>query len=437
MRYIFLLLTVFCSPLSAHAEEFPLTLKDTLRYVYYENPSILAARYGLKATEEGETQARAGWHPRVSAEAGISTSQVESSNFSTGDGATTKSASITVEQPVFRGFRTVSETEAAQYRIEADAEFVVRMQQDIFYQTAEAYMNVIRDRMILNLQRQNKELLAREKEAVTARFDAGDLTQTDVRQTEARYSKAAADDSIAESKLAESEAIFERLTGIWPAGTMAMPEVPFSFPDTQDDLIKTAALYNPQLAQARQLHEAAESDIRTAKSDFYPQVTAYATHLKEYDPQPGIVAETENSVLGITATISLYEGGSNLSRVREAKARANQRFVQIIQAEKEVRSDLIASWKKLRAYDAQIAARMLEVDAAKFTAEGVREEARLGERTVTDTLEAEQDVLDAETALVQARRDRIVTAYHLAAALGRLTPETLNLWGTETAANTP
>lgn len=405
----------------------PLTLERTLQYVHQQNPTILAARYNLHATRELYPQAMAGWRPRLGAEASIISTNVETGNFSEGDGATTKGASVNIEQPLFRGFRTTAEMAAAEQRIAADEEKVRQTEQDMFLRTAESYMFVIRDRLLLDLQHKNKDLLDGEREQVLARFEAGDITQTDVKQTEARYANAVADDAIAESQLQRSEASFEELTGLWPSGTFAMPEITFKFPQTLDDLVKMAAGQNPALRARRSSQLAAEEDIRAARSDFYPQLSAFANHVTEYDPQPGIVDESGTSTIGVRARISLYEGGATTSRVREAKNRANQRFVEIIETEQAIRADIVSEWRRLMAYESEISARELEVTAARYSADGVREEARLGDRTVYDTLEADQEVLDAERALVVARSERIITAYRLAAALGMLDSAALRL----------
>lgn len=403
----------------------PLTLDETLRHVYRENPTLEASRYGQSATKELYPQALSGWHPRVDAETSLTSTHIESGNFSEGDGATTKSASVSVEQPIFRGFRTTSETQSAEHRIAAGADRVSGTAQDMFLRAVEAYMNVIRDRMLLDLQRKNVELLGRERESVAARFDAGDVTRTDVKQTEARYSRAQADDATAESDLRESEAVFEQITGLFPPLMMEMPVIPFGFPQTAEELVAMAERGNPELNRTRGEYLASKSDIGIAESEFYPKVSAFASYLKEYDPQPGIVPESEVSTIGVRARINLYEGFNTVSRMREAKFRANQKRVEIRAAETAVKSELITQWRRLQAFDAEISARELEITAARFSADGVREEARLGERTVLDLLEAEQEVLDAQSALVKARRDRIVTSYRLAAALGLLTPESL------------
>jgi len=405
----------------------PLTLEQTFRKVYQENPSLQASRYGLKATHELYPQALAGWHPIVNAEGSITSTHIESGNFTQGDGATTKSASISAEQPLFRGFRTVSETDSAKSRIKAGYNRLKVTEQDVFLRTVESYMNVIRDRMIVTLQDKNRKLLEKELDSLQARFDAGDVTKTDVKQAESRLSVAKAEDERARGDLKTSDAVFEEVVGVLPPKDMVLPVVNFPIPKTQAELVTLVNANNPNLGAARNEHEASVSDIDVAASDLYPQVTAFASHIKEYDPQPGIVDESESSTIGVRARITLYEGGKTRSRIREAKNRENQRYIETLIAEKQVKSQLMRNWSQLQAYKSEIAARELAVTAAKYSTEGVREEARLGERTVLDTLDAEQEMLEAEVALARAQRDSIVTSYTLAASLGMLLPEHMGM----------
>ncbi len=425
-RSIFFFVMVFWAG-DVLAQSNALTLQETFEQVYRDNPSLQAAREGLKATRELYPQASAGWKPNVNAEASLYSTDINSGNFTNGDGATTKSASINLEQPVFRGFRTAAEMEAAEKDIEAGRAGLWRLEQDIFLQVAQAYIDVLRDRQVLLLEQQNRDLFAREEEAVMARFDAGDVTQTDVKQTQAQHANAMAGEALAQAGLQRSEATFEELTGIIPPHSMEMPVPQFNFPQTRDELATAAATYNPQLSEIRYLHDSARSDIKSSQSTFYPQVTAFASFIKEYDPQPGIIDASDTGTVGVRARINLYEGGANIARTREAKFRANQKMIQIREAERSIKSELVTSWRRIGAYEAEISARELEVTAAKFAAEGVREEARIGERTVLDTLEAEQEVVEAERALIEAKRSHLLSSYMLAAALGRLTADSLGL----------
>lgn len=429
MSRFLLFLIVLLLAKNAGAEGQAMSLHGVLQEISRDNPTIQAARYNVQAVEEEYPQARAGWLPRASAEASLTATDIKTGNFSAGDGATTKGAVVSVEQNIFRGFRTQAEMEGAKERIEAGRERLKQVEQDIFSRAVRAYMDVIRARLVLSLQQKNVELLSEEKKSIRARYDAGDVTQTDIKQTEARYANALADSAIAQSNLHDSEAAFEELTGRPPENYMEMPQIPFKFPDTVQALADMAERNNPQIARSRYEQKAAEQDIDVERSGHYPHVTAFASYARDYDPQPGIVDKTEVGTIGLRARIALYEGGATQSRIREAKSRASQQFVEIVEARRAVVRSLIARWKKLASYDAEISARELEVSAKRFSSEGVREEAKLGERTVQDTLEADQAVLDAEIGLVTAKHDRIVTGYELAGDLGLLTSEALGFQG--------
>lgn len=410
-----------------------LTLMETFRIVHEQNPTLQGARYDLAAVREQYPQAMAGWYPRISAEANLISTNIETGNFSSGDGATTKGASVNLEQPVFRGFRTLAEVKSAEERIEAAEHNLMEREQAVFSDVARAYVMVLRNRQLLVLEEKNRDLLSGDVDAVKARFEAGDTTMTDVQQTEGRLADAKARAAIAQSRLDESNTMFEELTGFVPPEHMAMPEPDFTYPETEDGLVAMAEAANPTLAAVRHESLAAESDIRAVRSDLYPQLTAFASYIKERDPQPGIVAESSTGTIGLRARMALYEGGSTMSRIREAKARASGSRVDIVAADRAVKSALIADWKKLRASDEEIAAREIEVNAARLSVQGVREEARLGERTVFDVLEGEQDVLDAETDLVEARIARVITSYRLAGTLGFLTARALGFEGAASA----
>ncbi len=433
MSRFILFLFVFLFAKGVAAEEQAMSLHGILQVLSRENPTIQAARFNVQAVEEEYPQARAGWLPRASAEASLTATDIKTGNFSAGDGATTKGAVVSVEQNIFRGFRTQAEMEGAKERIDASRERLKQVEQDVFSRMVRAYMDVIRARLVLSLQQKNVELLSGEKKSIRARYDAGDVTQTDIKQTEARYANALADSAIALSNLNDSEAAFEELTGYMPATYMEMPQIPYQFPDNAQALADMAEKNNPQIARSRYEQKAAEQDIDVERSGHYPHVTAFASHALDYDPQPGIVDKTEVSTIGIRARIALYEGGATQSRIREAKSRANQQFVEITEARRAVVRSLVAKWKQLASYDAEISARELEVAAKRFASEGVREEAKLGERTVQDTLEADQSVLDAEIGLVTAKHDRIITGYELAGDLGLLTSEALGFQGKQPA----
>lgn len=419
----------FMIPVMAQAQvqEKITTLDQALRHVYVESPALQAERFSLKSVHELYPQALGGYHPVIGAEASVVSSHIDTGRRDVADGTTTKGMSLVAEQPLYRGGRTSAEVGSAKNIIQASYNRMLEAEQSVFLRTVESYMNVIRDRMLINYQAQNVEALSRQTDSLKARYEAQDITLTDLRRAESRLAEARAQQVAAAGAMRASEALFEEVVGLPPSHDLTLPENIPAIPRTVREMVEKAQMNNPSLFVSRYEHRAAQDEIGIAQSDRYPQLTAFASHVKEYDPQPGIIDESDTSTIGLRARINLYEGGRTMSRIREAKNRANQRYIEIRETERKVVRDLTQNWNLLQSYKAEINAREEEVSAGIFTAEGLREEVRLGERTIVEVLDAERDLLNSRIGLANARRNMVVTSYQLAASLGMLLPEHMGM----------
>ena len=136
---------------------------------------------------------------------------------------------------------------------------------------------------------------------------------------------------------------------------------------------------------------------------------------------------SSNAQALVQVTIPLYSSGSVRSRIRQTKQIASQRLIQIEQARRAAIEEATVGWEQLVATQSRIEALSSEVRAQEIALEGVKQEALVGTRTVLDELDAEQELLNARVNLVQARRDEVVASHALAAAVGMLAAEPLNL----------
>lgn len=404
-----------------------MTLSDVLSHVYNNSPRLQAAKAGLHAAHELYPQALAGRRPTVTTQASIYSTDVESSNFGRGDGATTKEFSANIEQPLYTSGRSDAQVNKAHALIKASYATFLQSEQDLFYETTRAYMSVVRDRQIADLSQQNENILHTELKAVTERFDGGDLTKTDVEQTRARLARAQADRVSAQSNLEESYAAFQAVTGFAVSGALHYPVPAFGFPAGLPDMVRIAEERNQILSEARHQLEAAEGEVDTALSELLPQIKAFASYQKEYDPQPGIIDESQVETIGLRATLTLYQGGSIQSRVREAKSRAQQNRFKILDTQQDIKAQVLESWKTVKMSEQEMAARQSEIDAARRARDGVKEEARMGERTTLDMLDADQEVIGAQTSYINARYASTMASFALARALGMLSPEGVGL----------
>lgn len=434
MRYPWILALTVCTALvspahisAAQAE----TLTDALAAAYEGNPDIEAARAELRAIDEGVAQARGGWRPRADAVGSISRSDTE--QLSTVRGfperrdttLTGKSASIAVEQPIFRGFRTVNETRQAKNRVYAGRENLEQTESDVLLEAVTAYMDVTRDQAVLELNRNNVQVLQRQLEASQDRFRVGEITRTDVAQSEARLSRAISDRIQAEAQLVASRSRFNRVVGFMP-GTLAPVTTLPELPESEEAALEIALAENPRLNAVRFNERASANAIGVAKSGLLPEISLRAEYGRDWDTS---VFTPESTRKQITAQlrIPLYEAGIQSSLVREARQVNNQYRLLIVSAERQVMENARNAWEALREARSRIQSNREQVRANEIALEGVRQEADVGARTTLDVLDAEQELLDSRVALVTAERDAVVAAYALLAALGRLNAEYLDL----------
>lgn len=408
---------------NAQVEAENLTLEAVLAYTYTRNPTLRAARAELRAVNESLPQAYAGWKPSVEANSALIVTDIEGGNFG-GDGSTSKDFELAVDQPVYRGGRTWAESAAARSIIKAQRASVLQTEQDILLSAASAYMDVVRDRSVLDLRQNNRRVIAEQLEATRARFKYGELTRTDVSQAESRLADAEAAVIEAEASLERSEGAFTEITGL-NSGILDKPYLEFDLPENREDYIHQARNTAPGVLAAVNLHRASEKNVDANFRELLPQIGIFSSWNRTYDPAPGIVDEQTTATFGLSASLPLYQAGAVRSRVREAKHTANQRYMQIVEARKRAAQQAVSAWAGLLSSRAQIQARSAQVKSAGIAREGVKKEEELGARTILDTLNADQEYLDAQVALVSADRDYIVAQFQVLAVLGELTPQNL------------
>ena len=123
----------------------------------------------------------------------------------------------------------------------------------------------------------------------------------------------------------------------------------------------------------------------------------------------------------------LYQGGAEYAAIRQAKETQGQKQLDLSVARDQARAGVAQAWAQLDAAKSSIESTRNQVKAAEAALNGVREEARLGQRTTLDTLNAQQELVNARIAMVVSQRDRLVNSYTLLAAVGRLAPQVLGL----------
>ncbi|MGF1550613.1 MAG: TolC family outer membrane protein [Sphingomonadaceae bacterium] len=407
------------------------SLREALLQTYRTNPLITGERAGLRALDEGVAIARAGKRPQVSAIAGVNQDLITSSdglgrNFT---------AALDVSYPLFTGGRVGNRIRAAEERVEAGRASLEDVEGDVFTLAVAAYMDVIRDRSVVALNRNQVRVLEVNFEATSDRFEIGDVTRTDVAQSEARLALAQSRLATAEGQLTASEEEYLRIVGSLPGDLEPPPPLP-PLPDAPAEAVATALAENPELDAIAASIRAARRDVLVARADRLPTLDAvgsgnYQNFLGTADEQfaPGAPNSISSTGVGVSARIPIYQGGVVGAQVRRAQALESQLLERSIGLERSVIAEVRAAFASYEASSEAIESNEIAVAANQLALEGNRAELTVGTRDVLDVLNAEQELLESQVALVTARRDFYVAGFRLLNAMGLADREDLNLDG--------
>ena len=400
------------------------SLEDAMVLTYTSNPTLLAARAGLRAVDESISQALSGWRPTIQGQANLAYQRSET-NISSFDTSHPHSYNLSVTQPLYSGGQTVAQTSQADNLIVAQRQSLITSEQQVLLNAVTSYMGVVLAYSVLDLAINNEDRLSRQLEATEDRFRVGEVTRTDVSQARARFANSQAERVQAEGDLIAQMATFEEVVGTRPAN-LTRPGPLIGLPDSLDEALSTALDNNPAILQAQASELAAQDGVDVQIADLLPDLNLVGTYARNEDIS-GTISRQDNLSLVAQLTIPFYQAGFESSQIRESYQSAAQSRLLVNESLRAVEADVVSAWQGLATARAEIAAFTEEVNANTIALEGTEREAQVGERTVLDILDAEQELFQSEINLAVAERDEVVASYRLQATLGRLTAEYLRL----------
>jgi outer membrane protein len=405
------------------------TLSEAFAYAYNNNPQLLAQRAQLRATDESVPQALANWRPTVTfnASAGYNRAGFETPNPVTGAPTptlfstyTTRQLGLQVTQPLYRGGRTEAQTRQAIDTVEAARAQTMAVEEQVFQTVAQGYLDVVRDQQLVEVARNNEEVLRKQLESTRDRFRVGEVTRTDVAQAESSLAQATAQRINAEGQLRVSEAEYTRAVG-HPPGRLLQPRERPVLPATLEEASQLAANDNPNVIAAKFIELAARANVSLVRGQLLPQVSLVGNLLRSYGPAVTLEGAREDvGSVTLQLTMPLYEGGAIYSQTRQAEQTVGQRQSQVDDARRAAVQTATQNWETLQAARAAIASFGTAVRAAQIALQGTQQEALVGTRTVLDVLIAEQQLFTTQSQLVTSEHDAALAEFNLTAACGRL-----------------
>jgi outer membrane protein len=427
------LLMAYMGPVPALAD----TIEAALVRAYQNNPQLNAQRAQVRSTDENVPQALSGYRPKVAltASAGYQYTDTNSTQGGTptaivrteihGTNAP-RSAGLTVTQTLFNGQQTANKTRAAESQVSGAREALRFLEESVLLSAATIYMDYLQNAAIVEVQKSNVRVLEQTLKQTRDRFNVGEVTRTDVAQSEAQLAAGNTQLLAAEATLTTTRANFRRIIGNEPQALAPGSPVDRFSPGTLSGAVELSLIENPNVTAAMFGIDVNYLQVKVNEGALLPTVSLQASVQQSYEQQLTIFRTFGASAVAQIAA-PLYQGGAEYSLIRQSKENLAQQRLVLEQTRDQTRANTVTAWGQLVAGKAQVASAQAQVTASEIALNGVREEAKAGQRTTLDVLNAQQALVNARVALVTAQHDRVVASYAVLSAVGRLSPQVLNL----------
>ena len=427
------LLMAYMGPMPALAD----TIEAALVRAYQTNPQLNAQRAQVRSTDENVPQALSGYRPRVNLTASAGYQYTDTLATAGGDQNTLvktvtnganapRSASLTVSQTLYNGQQTANRTRAAESQVSGAREALRVLEQSVLLSAATIYMDYLRDSAIVEVQKSNVRVLEQTLKQTRDRFNVGEVTRTDVAQSEAQLAAGKTQLLAAEATLTTTRANFRRIIGNEPQALAPGSPVDRFLPGTLPGALDLSLVENPNVTAAMYGIDVNYLQVKINEGALLPTVSLVAGVSQSYEQTMTIFRSFSASAVAQLA-VPVYQGGAEYSLIRQSKENLAQQRLVLEQTRDQTRANTVTAWGQLVAGKAQVASAQAQVTASEIALNGVREEAKAGQRTTLDVLNAQQALVNARVALVTAKHDRVVASYGVLAAVGRLSPQVLNL----------
>jgi outer membrane protein len=428
------LLLGYLGPLPALAD----TIDAALVRSYQNNPQLNAQRASVRSTDENVPQALSGYRPKVAVTASAGYQYTDTLTNTGGGRVDTllstqihgtnapRSVGATVTQTLFNGQQTANRTRAAESQVSAAREGLRFLESSVLFSAATIYMDYLRDSAIVEVQRSNVRVLEQTLKQTRDRFNVGEVTRTDVAQSEAQLAAGRTQQLTAESNLTTTRSNFRRIIGNEPENLAPGSPVDRFLPATLSSAVELGLTQNPNVTAAMFGIDVSYLNVKVNEGALFPTVTLQTSVQQSYEQTLTIFRSFGASTVA-QLSIPVYQGGAEYALIRQSKESLSQQRLVLDQTRDQTRANIVTAWGQLLAGKAQVASAQSQVTASEIALNGVREEAKAGQRTTLDVLNAQQALVNARVALVTAQHDRVVASYSVLNQVGRLSPIVLNL----------
>lgn len=404
------------------------TIQSAMASAYNGNPTLNAQRAATRVTDEGVPLAKSGYLPKISGSADFGYSHATYKLLGRRNTTELKPRGfgVSISQTLFDGLKTLNNVRSAKAAVRASQQTLRNSEQNVLFDAASSYMDVLRDSAITSFRGQNLAFLNEEVRAAEERFKVGESTRTDVAQAEASRASAVAALAAARAKLKGSIAVYRQVIGHEPKNQRTAHNIDNLLPRHINAALEIARREHPAIMATHHLVDQASFNIKSAEGDLFPILSVTGSASKRNDVSTAGDRNVSSSVVA-KLSVPIYQGGAVSAKIRQNKELLGQRRIEVDAMVDQVRAAVVSAFSQLESARHSVTAGVAQLRASRLALEGIVEERNVGQRTTLDVLTTQQSVLNAQITLAGARRDSIVAGYALLSAIGRLDARRMKL----------
>ncbi len=395
------------------------TLEESVSQTLLSHPQIKEAFDLYQSRKYQIDEAKAGYYPKLDASAGVGPERIKSAGASERTDMTRRDASITLTQMLFDGFdtnsnvnRTDAEAKAQKLSLQATAE-------NTALRVTEVYLNMLRQQEIFELSKDNLATHEQILSDITKRTTSGVGSSADLSQIQGRVARAYSNMAAAQNNLDDARAEYLRVVNSEPTDLVEPADGSLVLPASLDDALKNATANNPVLLSAMEDINAAQYQHKGAKANYYPKVSLEAGQ-SWYEDASGDAGYSDELSAMLRVRYNLFNGGADDARSRSTSALYSQAKDIHMNAYRQVEEGTRLAWQARESLQSQKQFQQQHVEYSYETVRAYKQQFTLGQRTLLDVLNTENELFEARKSLISTQYDELFAQYRILNATGTL-----------------
>ncbi|MEI8607753.1 TolC family outer membrane protein [Enterovibrio sp. Hal110] len=403
------------------------------------HPAIRQAFHRFKASEEQVNQAESGYYPSIDFDAGLGREWTDSpstrrdglnANIDDDKELTRREIGLSLRQVIFNGFQTANEINRTEFEASADQWALFASAEDIALEVSRAYLEYLRADKIVVLSQRNLDSHQAIYDAVKQKTDSGLGSTADLSQVTGRLARAHSNLISSKNNLSDAHITYKKLVNVAPQNSRIPVPDKALLPDSLEQALDTSTAYHPTLKVAGNDINAATAQRDSAQGNYYPQVTfdlsaGWDDNLDGTDGTSATggvdVGGNNDEVLAmVRVSYNLFSGGADRAREREAAYNIHESKAIQQEVYRDIVEGTTLAWNARDFLAQQMTYLRQHVESAIETRNAYEDQFKLGQRTLIDVLDAENELFQARREYLTAEYDDLIAQYRLLNATGQL-----------------